>query len=86
MMELVDGNERLSRPMPLDEALRIAHANRRGARSGARKRITHRDLKPANIMVTRRQASSRCWISDWPHVGAHGSSDSGEELATITMA
>ena len=56
VMELVEGeglDVRIARgPLPLEESLPFAPADRRGAGGGAREGIVHRDLKPANVKLT----------------------------------
>jgi serine/threonine-protein kinase len=56
IMELVPGEtlaQRIERgPVPLEEALRIAHQITDALEVAHGKAIVHRDLKPANIKVT----------------------------------
>ena len=43
----------LTRPIPIDEALRIARQIASALDTGHRAGITHRDLKPGNVMLTK---------------------------------
>ena len=56
VMELVEGDtlaDRLARgPMPVDEALTMAHQMLKRSKSAHEKGIFHRDLKPANVKLT----------------------------------
>jgi eukaryotic-like serine/threonine-protein kinase len=51
VMELVRGST-LRRPMPADEAVKLAIQIASALEAAHRKGIVHRDLKPANVMVT----------------------------------
>ena len=50
VMEFVEGAP-LKGPLPLDEALRLAHQLTDALEAAHEKHITHRDLKPGNIML-----------------------------------
>jgi serine/threonine-protein kinase len=56
VMELVEGStlaERIaSGPIPVDEALKIAHQIAEALEAAHEKSVIHRDLKPANVKVT----------------------------------
>src|SRR5579871_6545766 len=56
VMELVEGPTLADRvakaPMPLEEALRIAHQIADALEAAHEKGITHRDLKPGNVKIT----------------------------------
>ena len=65
--EYIDGETllarlRRTRPLPLDEALRIAEDLLRGLAYAHSKGIIHRDIKPANILLT---ADGRAKIADF---------------------
>src|SRR5262249_9977535 len=56
VMELVEGEtlaDRIARgPLPLEEALKIAHQIAEAFEAAHEKGIIHRDLKPANVKIT----------------------------------
>ena len=56
IMELVEGSTLADRirqgPLPLDEALMIAHQVAEALDAAHEKGVIHRDLKPANVIVT----------------------------------
>jgi serine/threonine protein kinase len=51
VMEFVEGAI-LQRPLPVEEAVRLAIQIARALEAAHRKGIVHRDLKPGNVMVT----------------------------------
>jgi len=52
VMEYIEGTP-LTRPLPIDQALKYAAQICDPLDAAHKKNITHRDLKPANILVTR---------------------------------
>ena len=56
VMELVEGEtlaDRIARgPLPVEEALKIAHQITEAFQAAHEKDIIHRDLKPANVKIT----------------------------------
>src|SRR5262245_44476143 len=56
VMELVEGetlSERIHRgPLPVEEALQIAHQIAEAFEAAHEKQVIHRDLKPANVKIT----------------------------------
>ncbi len=72
VLEYVEGPtlaQRLnSGPLPVREALRIAHATAQGLWAAHRKGIIHRDLKPANVKFT---ADSVVKVLDFGLAGVH---------------
>ena len=67
VLELVEGEalaDRIARgPIPVDQALSIAHQIAEGLEAAHERSIIHRDLKPANVKITP-EAKSKYSTSD----------------------
>ena len=89
VLELVDGDtlaEHIARgPLPINEALTIAHQIAGALDAAHEKGITHRDLKPANIKIT---TGGMVKVLDFGLAKAAGGDGSGPDLTqspTVTM-
>jgi len=82
VMEFVEG-ESPKGPLPVEEALRIAHQVTDALEAAHEKNITHRDLKPGNIMI-RPDGMVKVLDFGLAKVGRTATSD-GSEQATVTL-
>jgi serine/threonine protein kinase len=82
VMEFIEG-EAPKGPMPLDEALRIAHQIADALEAAHEKGITHRDLKPGNIKI---KPNGTVKVLDFGLAKIHASpASSGENSPTLTI-
>jgi len=81
VMEYVEGSAPKG-PLPLDEALRIAHQIADALEAAHEKNITHRDLKPGNILL---RPDGMVKVLDFGLAKVGRTSTSDAESATVTL-